>query len=83
MKLRMDELTKTVNGLKGEVANQLHQYEKYIAGIQQGHVALGNAVSKVQEKQANLHEDTELLHQHTAQFSRDGKVLLIGDKELV
>ena len=62
----MDELTKIVDGFKGAVAKQLHRHDEDIAGIQQGHVALGNAVTKVQENQANLHEDTEMLHQHTA-----------------
>ena len=61
----MDELAKTVNSFKGEVAKQLHRHDENIAGIQQGHIALGNAVTKVQENQANLHEDTEMLHQYT------------------
>ena len=58
----MDKLTKTIDGFNGEVAKQLHWYDEDIAGIYQGHVALGNAVSKVQENQANLHEETKLLH---------------------
>ena len=66
MNSRMDELTKIVDGFKGKVAKQLHRHDEDIAGIQQGHVALGNAVTKVQENQANLHKDTEMLRQYTA-----------------
>ena len=33
MNLRMDELAKTVDGFKGEVAKQLRQYDEDIAGI--------------------------------------------------
>ena len=66
MNSRMEMLAKTVDGLNGEVAEQLQWHYEDIAGMQQGYVVLRNAVTKVQENQAKLHEDTEMLHQHTA-----------------
>ena len=33
MTSRMDELAKTVDGFKGEVAKQLHRHDEDVAGI--------------------------------------------------
>lgn len=51
--------------------------------MQQEHLQVSDALGSVQGEHVALRNDLDLLQTHTAMLSKDGKVLLISDAQLV
>lgn len=62
---------------------KLSSHDEDISSLQQEHLQVSDALANVQGEHVALRNDLDLLQTHTAMLSKDGKVLLIGDAQLV